>query len=78
MQTKVLTSSKENEEHANTLIIASGKEYEEAVQLMKEAGMEEKILGRVAVTENDPSAIGNWSKLDMLSQVVPFQEASFL
>jgi O-antigen biosynthesis protein len=77
IQTNVLTSSKENGEHANTLIIASAGEYEQAVQLMKAAGMEEKILGRVAVTERDPSAIGYWSKLDMLSQAVPFQEAIF-
>jgi GT2 family glycosyltransferase len=77
IQTKVLTSSKENGEHANTLIVASAEEYEEAVQLMKAAGMEEKILGRVAVTENDLSAIGYWSKLDMLSQAVPFKEAVF-
>jgi len=77
IQTKVLTSSKENGEHANTLIIASAGEYEQAVQLMKAAGMEEKILGRVAVTENDPTAIGYWSKLDMLSQAVPFKEAVF-
>ena len=77
IKTKVLTSSKENGEHANTLIVASLNEYEQAVQLMKDAGMEEKILGRVAVTENDPSAVGYWSKLEMLSQAVPFKEAVF-
>ena len=77
IQAKVLTGSKENGEHANTLIIASAGEYEQAVQLMEAAGMEEKILGRVAVAENDPTAIGYWSKLDMLSQAVPFKEAVF-
>jgi len=77
IRTKVLTSSKYNEEHANTLIIAAANEYEETVHLMKAAGMEEKILGRVAVTENDPSAIGYWSRLDMLSQAVPFREVVF-
>ena len=75
--TKVLTSSKQQEEHANTLIIGSENEYDEAVQLMNAAGMQEKVLGRVAVCENDPSAIGYWSKLDMLSQAVPFREAVF-
>ncbi len=63
MQTKVLTSNKQKEEHANTLIVGSAEEYEEAVQLMRDAGMQEKVLGRVAVSENDPSAIGHWSKL---------------
>ena len=75
--TKILTSHKQQEEHASTLIIASAKEYEETVQLMNDAGMKEKILGRVAVDENDSSAIGYWSKLDMLAAAVPFREAIF-
>jgi len=77
VQTKVLSGRTENGEHANTLIIASAKEYEQAVQLMKEAGMEEKVLGRVAVTEDDRLAIGYWSGLDKLSYAVPFKEAVF-
>jgi hypothetical protein len=44
---------------------------------MKEAGMQEKILGRVAVSENDHSAIGYWSRLDILSQTVPVREVIF-
>lgn len=75
--TKVLTSNKENGEHANTLVIASEKEYNKAVKLMKAAGIEEKVLGRVAVVENDPMAIGHWSKLDQLLRTVPFKEAVF-
>ena len=39
--------------------------------------MEEKILGRVAVTENDASAIGHWAKLNLLFHAVPFREAIF-
>lgn len=73
----VLTSSKQQEEHANTLIIGSATEYEEAVELMKAAGMQEKVLGRVAVSENDSTAIGYWDRLDMLLQAVPFREAVF-
>ncbi len=75
--TWVLSSSKEQQEHANTLIIGTAEEYEEAVQLMREAGLQEKVLGRVAVSENDLSAIGYWSKLDMLLDAVPFREAVF-
>lgn len=77
VKTKVLTGNKQNEEHANTLIVASANEYEEAIQLMKAAGMEEKVLGRVAVAENDSTAIGHWSRLGMLSQTIPFQEVIF-
>ena len=75
--TKVLSSSKHREKHANTLIIGATHEYEEAVQLMLEAGMKEKILGRVAVSDNDTGAIGYWSRLDRLAQAVPFREAVF-
>lgn len=75
--TKVLTSHKQQEGYANTLIIGSVKEYDEAVRLMNDAGMREKVLGRVAVSENDSSAIGYWSRLDMLLHAVPFREAIF-
>ena len=75
--TKVLTSYKQQEGHANTLIIGSPNEYDEAIQLMNDAGLQEKVLGRVAVEEGDSSAIGYWSKLDMLLHAVPFREAIF-
>ena len=45
---------------------------------MKAANMEEKVLGRVAVTENDANAIGHWAKLDMLFQVGAFSRSYFL
>lgn len=73
----VLASATEKNEHANTLVIGSAGEYRETLQLMEEAGMKEKILGRVAVNENDHEAIGYWSKIDMLVDVVPFREAIF-
>ncbi len=77
INSNVLTGNRENEEHASTLIIASAGEYDKALELMKAANMEEKVLGRVAVTENDASAIGHWSKLNLLFQAVPFREAIF-
>ena len=64
--------------NANTLIIGSPKEYDKAVQLMKEAGLQERVLGRVAVTENDTSAIGYWTKLDMLVRSDPFSGSDIL
>jgi hypothetical protein len=44
---------------------------------MKEAGLQERVLGRVAVAENDPSGIGYWSKVHLLSGVIPFREVVF-
>lgn len=77
IRTEVLSSRNEKHEHANTLIIGSETEYKEVIQLMEEAGMKEKILGRVAVSEHDKGAIGYWSRADMLLQSVPFREAIF-
>ncbi|MFC0774241.1 glycosyltransferase family 2 protein [Terrimonas alba] len=74
---KVLAAAKQQEEHASTLIVASSSEYETVLQLMHDAGMKEKVLGRVAVTENDQSAIGYWSKLNLLYKAVPFKEVIF-
>ncbi len=75
--TKVLSGSKQLDEHASTLVIGTADEYNETVHLMNAAGMKEKVLGRVAVTENDTTAIGYWSRLDMLAHAVPFREAVF-
>ncbi|MBK5270081.1 MAG: hypothetical protein JJE22_03615, partial [Bacteroidia bacterium] len=77
LQTKVLPDSKEKEKHANTLIVASQSEYESTVQLMKDAGLQERILGRLAIVEKDASAIGYWKELKVLSPTVPFREVIF-
>ncbi len=77
IQTKVLTSSKEKEEHATTVIAGSPEEYLQAVQLMKEAGLQERILGRIAVDENKEGAIGQVNELNKLLSVIPFREIIF-
>lgn len=77
IETRVLTSDEEKDRHGDTLIVGSAKEYDKVLQLMKDAGLHEKILGRVAVDENDHTAIGYWSKTPMLLQSVPFREIIF-
>lgn len=73
----VLSSADEKNDHANTLVIGSAEEYQQVMQLMTDAGMKEKVLGRVAVKEDDTTAIGFWSKINLLFQTVPFREAIF-
>jgi hypothetical protein len=70
----VISSGNEKKDHANTLVVGSAEEYKKVLQLMEDAGMKEKVLGRVAVNENDPEAIGYWSRLDAIYQSVPFNE----
>lgn len=73
----VLNSNRDREENASTLIIASLAEYQQTVQLIKEAGLHERILGRIAVNENDETAVGYWKKLPELSSAIPFREVVF-
>lgn len=73
----VLNSSKEKEQQFNTIIAASPKEYEQTLQLLKEAGMHQRILGRLSVNENDTASLGNLKKIKQLSSIIPFREIIF-
>jgi hypothetical protein len=73
----VLHDLDDKDEHPHTLIVGSEKEYEAARQLMNEAGLHEKVLGRVAIYENDTTGIGYWKRLNMLQPSVTFKEVIF-
>jgi GT2 family glycosyltransferase len=77
VQSGVLSSANNKEDNTNTLIIGSQEEYEKTLQVMKEAGLHERVLGRVPVAENDTTGIGHWKKLQLLPGAVPFREAIF-
>lgn len=73
----VLSSRKPADEHAATLIVGSTEEYERTLQLMKAAGLQERVLGRVAINSDDLSAIGHFGQLDKLPASIPFREIIF-
>jgi GT2 family glycosyltransferase len=73
----VLQDENDHEAHPQTLIVGSPAEYDIVKQVMRSAGMEEKILGRVAVQEGDSTGIGYWERLKLLSPAVPFREVIF-
>ncbi|HUR65883.1 MAG TPA: glycosyltransferase [Chitinophagaceae bacterium] len=77
IRTGVLNSSKEREENFNRVIVGSSQEYEEALSLLKAAGLQQKVLGRVAIEAGDPHSIGQWNELKKLSSVLPFREVIF-
>ena len=77
IKTNVLNSDKEKEEKFNTVIAGSEKEYDETVSLLKEAGIHQRVLGRIAVVENDTTVIGYWKRIQQLSSIVPFKEVVF-
>ena len=73
----VLNSNKSKEIDTNTIIAGTAQEYEQAMQLLKEAGIEQRVLGRIAVDETDEEGIGNWKNLETLSSTLPFREIIF-
>jgi hypothetical protein len=77
IQSKVLSSRKEKEENANTIIVASATEYDTTIQLMQAAGLKERVLGRVAINDDDNNGLGNWKTLKQFSSTIPFREVIF-
>ncbi len=62
------------EENPYTLIAGSENEYRSSMHLMRQAHLEERILGRVGIEENEPGTIGYWRKLNMLRLSINFKE----
>ncbi len=75
--TRVIKAANDREDNPNTLIVGSQQEYETTLQLMKDAGLHERVLGRVAVADDDTTGIGYWKKIDLLSGIIPFREVIF-
>jgi GT2 family glycosyltransferase len=73
----VLNDTKQTEVHPKTLITADQKEYENTLQLMTDAGLRERVVGRIAVDENDAGAIGHWKKIRQLADGFSFNEVIF-
>jgi len=77
VQTGVLSGSNEKEDHGSTLIVGTKAEYENCLQLMNEAGAQQKILGCVAMEPGDETAHGNWPALENVVSSVPLKEIIF-
>jgi len=77
IRNNVLYKNVDNDEDPHTVIIGSEKEYQGCRQLMEHAGLHEKILGRMAVHENDTEGIGHWKKLSLLQPAINFKEIIF-
>lgn len=73
----VLHMSLKHSENAGTVIVGTQTEYEKARQLMTEGGLEERILGRIAVDSDNHAAIGYSTDLRNLSRTLPVREIIF-
>lgn len=74
IKTNVIVKADDKNEHGNTMIVGTPHEYDEVKQLLQSAGLKEKVLGRIAVDENDTTGIGYWSRVPLLLEAVPFRE----
>ena len=74
IKTNFLFTSDTGDENPYTLIVGSEDEYRSSMQLMQQADLEERILGRVGIEENEPGTIGYWRKLNGLQLSINFKE----
>lgn len=75
--TGVLQQTNSANEHPGTLIVASKEEYEKVLNIIKQAGLKERILGRVPVDEKDTAGTGNYKNLKHLLSSIAFREVIF-
>jgi O-antigen biosynthesis protein len=77
IRTKVLSSDKKKEEDTNTVIAGSEIEFSQTLELLKDAGINQRVLGRLAVSEDDSNSIGTWNNLQQLHTTIPFRQVIF-
>ena len=59
------------------MIAGSVDEFEAAKQLLKDAGLQQRVVGRVTVAADDNDGIGSVKNIKGLSSVIPFREIIF-
>lgn len=77
VMTNVLNSNKDKEDRYNTIIVATATEYGQTIDLLKEAGQQQRVLGRLSVNGDEENAIGTIKKIQAVSSAVPFRELIF-
>jgi GT2 family glycosyltransferase len=77
IKTEVIGNNNEKNDRDNTIIIASPEEYTQVMQILKEANLHQRVLGRVAVEDNDLSSIGFYKNLASLTSSLPVKEVIF-
>ncbi len=73
----VLNHSDDKEENATVVIAADAEGYKTVLELLNEAGIHNRVLGRIAVSGDDTTATGQLSNLSSLTSTIPFKEIIF-
>ena len=74
---KVIERDERSEEHRQTFIAGTEKEFEEVNVIMQNAGMQERVLGRVDINGNKTNTIGNIEVLKQLLTTYSIKEVIF-
>jgi hypothetical protein len=74
---KVISRDEKDEEHRQTFIVGTEKEFEEVNSIMKHAGMQERVLGRVDVNGSHVNALGEIENLKPLLSTYSIKEVIF-
>ena len=79
MRWNLLTAIDENKEQRQTIVVASENDFAAISTLMENAGMPERVLGRVSSTVTAPegTSIGNTKELGHLIKMYPVKEIIF-
>ena len=75
----ILTAFDENKEQRQTIVVANEQDFAAVCTLMENAGMPERVLGRVSstVTAQKGTAIGTIQELNLLIKTYPVKEIVF-
>jgi membrane-bound metal-dependent hydrolase YbcI (DUF457 family) len=74
---KVIERDEKIDEHRQTFIIGTEKEFREVNYILQNAGMEERVLGKVNVNGDKINAIGNIRELKQLLKTYSIKEVIF-
>lgn len=77
VRAKIISTTDETKEYRQTLVIASARAFEETQKMMLAAGRNERILGRIALQQDETEAVGELQQLDVLLESVPAKELIF-
>ena len=78
VQWGLLQINNEEDEHRQTIVVACEKDFVSVKELMQQAGMQERVLGRVNNnTLQSTSALGNLEQLPYLIKMYPVKEVIF-
>jgi GT2 family glycosyltransferase len=74
---EVLQRTKTSEDHPRTLIAGTQEEYAAVMTLLKEAGFQERVIGRIGVMDNDTEAVGYYKEIPAIAKHLLFNEVIF-